>query len=380
MKSWKSIPALGAFFVVAVALSACGGGLAGDSVADMAGNPITTSAFNHWIFIAAKGNASQSPGAPVIVPNDPPDFKSCIAQVRKQIPTLAKSSDSTLKSECGQLFTSLSSQVMDFLIKAYWYQAEATKLKVNVTDAQVQQAFATAKKAQFPTEAAFQTFLSQSGQTLQDILFRVRVNQIYMKLLAKHNTTVTSAQIQSYYQSHLSQFGTPQTRNLRIVRTNSQKQALAAKAALKRGQSFAVVAKKYSIDTATKSKGGQLNGVTKGREEKALDTAAFSAPLNKVLGPVHGSFGFYVFEVTKIKPAHQQTLAQATPLIQQVLSGKSQTTAQTAVDAQAKKDWLHKTQCRKAYAMNDCSGYKAPKGATTPTAPTHTPAPSTTTG
>jgi foldase protein PrsA len=381
MKSLKSILALGAFFVVAAGLSACGsGGLAGDSVADMAGNPVTTAAFNHWIYIAAKGNASQSPGAPVIVPNDPPDFKSCIAQVRAQIPTLAKSSDKTLKSECGQLFTSLSSQVMDFLIKAYWYQAEAAKLKINVTDAQVTAAFNTAKKQQFPTEAGFQTFLSQSGQTLQDILFRVRVNQIYMKLLAKHNSSVTSAQIQAYYQSHLSQFGTPETINLRIVRTNSQKQALAAKAALAGGQSFAVVAKKYSIDTATKSKGGQLNGVTKGQEEKALDTAAFAAPLNKIVGPVHGSFGFYIFEVTKIKAAHQQTLAQATPLIRQVLAGKSQTTAQSAVDALAKKDWLHKTQCRGAYAMADCSGYKAPKATSTPTAPTQTPAPSTTTG
>jgi foldase protein PrsA len=381
MKSLKSILALGAFFVLAAGLSACGGGLAGDSVADMAGNPVTTAAFNHWIYIAAKGNASQSPGAPVIVPNDPPDFKSCIAQVRTQIPTLAKSSDKTLKSECGQLFTSLSSQVMDFLIKAYWYQAEATKMKINVTNAQVQQAFATAKKQQFPTEAAFQTFLGQSGPTLQDILFRVRVNQIYMKLLAKHNATITSAQIQAYYQSHLSQFGTPETRNLRIVRTNSEKQALAAKAALTAGQSFAAVAKKYSIDSATKSKGGQLNGVTKGQEEKALDTAAFSAPVNKVLGPVHGAFGYYVFEVTKIKPAHQQTLAQATALIRQVLGGKAQTTAQSAVDAQAKKDWLHKTQCRAAYAMNDCTGFKAPKTTpTTQTAPTQTPAPSTTTG
>ncbi len=56
----------------------------------MAGNQVSAQAFNHWIYVAAKGNAAQSPGAPVIVPNDPPDFKNCIAQVRKQIPSLAK--------------------------------------------------------------------------------------------------------------------------------------------------------------------------------------------------------------------------------------------------------------------------------------------------
>src|ERR1700693_1630354 len=78
MKRLKSIPALGAFFVlIAVAVSACGSGMPGNSVAVVAGNPITTQAFNHWMFVAAKEQAAQSPGQPVIVPNDPPNFTKC---------------------------------------------------------------------------------------------------------------------------------------------------------------------------------------------------------------------------------------------------------------------------------------------------------------
>ncbi len=184
-KSLRRLAALGAFFVVAVALAACGGGVPGDSVADVAGNPITTRAFDHWMYVAAKSQASQSPGAPVIVPNDPPNFNNCVAQVRKQVPTLAKASDKTIRGDCKQLFTSLSSQVMDFLIKGYWYQAEAAREHINVTPAQVQKAFETAKKQQFPTAAGFTSFLTQTGQTLQDILFRFRINQIFQKLLAR---------------------------------------------------------------------------------------------------------------------------------------------------------------------------------------------------
>jgi foldase protein PrsA len=371
MKRMKSILALGAFFVSVVGLSACGSGLPGDAVAVVAGNPISTNAFKHWMFVAAKGQSAQSPGAPVIVPSDPPQFKSCIAQVRKQIPTLSKQPDKTIRGDCNQLFTTLSGQVMDFLIRAYWYQADATKQGIKITDTQVQKAFQTAKKQQFPTASAFNTFLTQSGQTLQDILFRVRVNQIYQKLLAKHQSTVTPAKIQAYYTSHTSQFGTPQTRDLRIIRASKPAQAQAAKAALQHGQSWNKVAKKYSIDSATKSKGGLLNGVTKGQQEATLDKAAFSAPLNKIEGVIHGQFGYYVFEVTKIKKATQQTLLQATPLIKQILGGQTQTSAQSAVDKKAKSDWLKKTTCRSTYAMNDCSGYKAPK--TTTTTPTATP-------
>src|ERR1700722_2402614 len=109
----RRFAALGAFFVVSVTLAACGSGVPGNSVADVAGNPITTQAFNHWMYVAAKSQAAQSPGQPVIVPNDPPDFNQCISNVRKQIPSLAKTPAKQLKSDCGQLFTSLSSQVMD---------------------------------------------------------------------------------------------------------------------------------------------------------------------------------------------------------------------------------------------------------------------------
>jgi foldase protein PrsA len=374
MKWMRYILALGAFFVGAVGLSACGSSVPSEGVASMAGNTISTQAFNHWMYVAAKGNSSQSPGSPVIVPNDPPSFKNCVKQVRAQIPTLSKQPDKTIANDCKQLFTSLSSQVMDFLIRASWYQAEASRLHIKVTDAQVQQAFNTAKKQQFPTPAAFQSFLSSSGQTLQDILFRVRINQIYTKLLAQHRTTVTNAQISSYFASHPTQFGTPEKRNIRIVRTSSLSQAKAAKAALQRGDGWTAVAKKYSIDSATKSKGGLLVGVTKGQEEQALDTASFSAAVNKVIGPIHGQFGYYVIEVTKITKATKESLAKATPLVRQILSGHAQTSAQTAVDNQAKKQWLKKTTCRSQYAMADCSGYKAPasssSGTVTPTTTT----------
>jgi foldase protein PrsA len=377
MKVKRSLSALGAFFVCAIALAACGGsgGVPSNSVASVAGNPITTQAFNHWMYVAAKSQAAQSPGQPVIVPTDPPDFSQCVANVRKQIPSLASTSAKQLKSDCKTLFTQLSSQVMDFLIKAYWYQGQAYKQHVNVSDSQVQKAFTTAKNQQFKTPAAYQTFLNQTGQTQQDILYRFRVNQIYTKLLAKQNTKVTPSQIQQYYASHKSQFGTPQERDLRIVLTTSLAKANAAKKALQSGQSWNTVAKTYSTDASTKNNGGQLLNVIKGQQDTALDNAAFSNPTGKLVGPVKGQFGYYIVEVTRIIAAKQQSLAAATPTIRSTLSGQAQSTAQTAVDNAAKKAWLAKTQCNSAYAMADCSGYKAPK---TSTSTSTTPSPTTT--
>jgi len=379
MTNWiRRAAALGAFFVVCILVAACGSGVPGNSVADVAGNPITLRAFDHWMYVAAKSQASQSPGAPVIVPNDPPNFSNCIAQVRKGVPSLAKTPDAQIKADCKQLFTSYSNQVMDFLIKGYWYQAEAAREHITVSDKQVLKTFTTQKNLQFKTPAEFNTFLSQTGQTVQDILFRFRINAIFQKLLAKRAGHVTPKAIAAYYNSHLSQFGTPETRDLRIVLTKTKSQALAAMKALKSHQSWKAVAKKYSTDPTTKNSGGQLVGVAKGQEDHALDVAAFSAPTNKLLGPIKGQFGYYVFEVTKITKATQKTLAQATPLIEQTLKSQQQSNSQTAVNNLVRKHWISQTSCRSLYSMSDCHGFKPPKTPTAPSAPAPT-TPTTTT-
>ena len=51
---------------------------------------------------------------------------------------------------------------MAFLIEGYWYQADAHKLGVKITDAQVNKAFAKARKAEFPTAVDFTNYLKRA--------------------------------------------------------------------------------------------------------------------------------------------------------------------------------------------------------------------------
>jgi foldase protein PrsA len=358
--------ALGAFFSVAVVIAGCGSSsVPSGSVVDVSGNTITTRAFNHWMYIAAKGQTQSSPGAPLVVPNDPPDFNGCVAQVRKQVPSLSKVPSKQLKATCKQLFTSLSGQVLDFLIRAYWYQADAAKHHITVSNKAVQTAFNHDKASQFGTsQSSFQNFLTQSGQTTQDVLYRVRVNLIYQKLVKQELKPVNNSEISAYYAAHATQFGTPERRDLRVVLTKTQSAANAAKSALSNGQSWTKVAKRYSTDSATKNKGGQLTNVTEGQQDQALDKAAFSAPVGKLQGPIKSQFGYYLVEVTKIHKATHESLAKARPTIQQTLTLQARQSAQSAVDKRARKEYQSKTKCLSAYMMNDCSGYKPPKGAT----------------
>jgi foldase protein PrsA len=309
----------------------------------------------------------------VIVANDPPQFKSCLKEVRADIPTLAKTADATLRKDCKQVFQQLSGEVMAFLIEGYWYQADAHKLGVKYTDAQLNKDFTKAKKAQFPTTADFTNYLKASGETQQDVLFQIRVNQIFSKLLKRYEKPVNAAAISAYFTAHASQFGTPETRDIHLVRTKTQAQAQAALKALKSGQSWNTVASKYAEDASAKKDGGLLSNVTANQEEAAVNTAVFSSPVNKLVGPIKGIFGWYALEVTKVTAATHESLAKATKTIKSLLTSQEQQAASTKVNAYSKKNWKSKTTCRTTYSVTDCNGYKAP-----PTTTAATPTPSTT--
>jgi foldase protein PrsA len=381
MKSRRSISALGAFFVgIALFVAGCGssgGGVPSGSVANVAGNPISTRALNHWMYLVVKSQSAQSPTQPIIVPNGPPQFTSCIKEAKAGYPQLKKETDAAVRKTCQGVFTQLSTEVMQFFIEGYWYQAYAHKLGITITQAEIDKQLDKEKKAQgIKTNAAFAKFLKQYGYTTSDIDWRTRETLALQKLEAKYNTKVSPADIAAYYKAHASTFGTPETRNMRIVLAKTPATAQKALAALKGGQSWKTVAKKYSTDPTTKDNGGLLENVSKGQQDAALSAAAFAAPQGKLVGPVKGSFGYYIVQVIKITPATHQSLAKATPQIKETLSGTKTQNATAQVNKKAKALYGARTICAKYYVIQDCKGYKKPKTTSTAasTAPSTTPA------
>jgi foldase protein PrsA len=257
---------------------------------------------------------------------------------------------------------------MQFLISAQWIVGEAKDQNISVTDAEVNKQFETTKQQSFPKEADFQKFLKSSGMNLDDLKFRVKVQALSDKLrtkVTKGKDTVTNAQIADYYNKNKSRFAQPERRDLLIVLTKTKAKADQALAALKGGQSFKAVAKKYSIDQASKNQGGRLLAVAKGQQEKALDDAVFNAPKNKLEGPVKTQFGYYVFKVSKVTAASQQTLAQATPTIKQLLQSQNQQKALDDFVKDFQKRWTAKTNCRHGFITQDCKNAPKPKKTST---------------
>lgn len=382
----RLIPALGAVLFALVGLSACGGGVPSDAVVQVGGTPLTRTAFNHWMGVAAGANVAGT-GSKAVIP-DPPSYTNCIAHLKATEPKPAKGQPAQttqqLKTQCEQQYKSLQQEVLGFLISSQWVIGEAGSLGVHVSDAEVKKEFEKIKKTQFPKAAEFEKFLQTSGQSVSDLLLRVKLNMLSQKIQKKvvaDKGKVTQAQITKYYNENKSRYGTPEKRTVRIILTKTEAEANKAKQEIESGKSFASVAKATSVDPTSKANGGLIKEVSKGQEEQALDNALFTAKKGVLGGPVKTPFGYYIYEVVSITTGSQQPLSKVQSTIKQQLIATNQQQALSKFVKEFRKKWTSKTICRVGYVVTDCKSYKAPKttstGAATPT--TATPPPTTTT-
>ena len=344
------------------------------AVAWVNGVPITRTTFDHWLFVAANAER-QPPGgrATMRVVPVPPRFAGCIALLRRQLRALLKGKRSPttaqLRAECAVEYQSDLQEVMQFLISSEWVILEAGDEGVSVSDRTVAHAFAAIAKRQFPTRAAYDSFLASSGETLADLLLRVKLELLSDDLSkkAQGSPTVTAAQIAGFYAANKRMFSRPESLNASIILTRTRSQARVALDAIMRGTPFPTEARKVSVDVTTKDRGGALRGVVRGQEERVLSRALFSARLDRLEGPIKTPFGYYIFKVTKVNRATQESLAQVSPAIERRLIDQAKAKALSAWVMAFTQRWTARTTCLTGYVVQDCQGYQAPTPTTAPT-------------
>lgn len=76
----------------------------------------------------------------------------------------------------------LLQEVMGFLISSDWVIGEAQELHIVLTAAEVRHNYDRIRSQQFPHQREFKKFLKSSGQTVADLLFRVRLNMLSSRM------------------------------------------------------------------------------------------------------------------------------------------------------------------------------------------------------
>jgi foldase protein PrsA len=319
----------------AVGLPACGGGdndVPSNAVAEVNGQPITNEEFNHWINVVARTQQQQTAGS----------------KKKKYTPPKPGSAE----------YKQVANQVVQFLVSSRWIAGEAKDRDLSASPDEVKRSFERTRDQSFPSKKAYASFLKTSGQTQQDIDFRVRSDVLATKVrqeVTKDAQQISDSDIEDYYKQNEAQFSQPERRDLQVVVTKDEAKAKEALAKLQSGESFKKVVKTYSTDPATKQQDGRLLGIAKGQQEKALDSAVFAAKKGQLVGPVKTQQGYYVFDVSKITPATKQSLGQSSEGIRQLLISQTQQKALDNFTQGFRKKWRGKTNCRKPYVIPDCS-------------------------
>jgi foldase protein PrsA len=262
-------------------------------------------------------------------------------------------------------YDELQKKAMTELIEGVWIRGEAEELGVSVTEKQVEDELAAIKKSNFPGKGAYEKFLKESHFTQEEVDQLVEL-QIFTKEIQTQVSAEapkpSSSEVEAYYEAEKeAQFTTKESRDVRLILNEDKGEVEAAKAALEKDSSPASwkkVAKKYSSDPSSASKGGLQEGITEEFLKGPLKTAIFDSPTGELVGPVKFEKNYVLVEVVKLNPAKEQTLAEAKPQIESTLGQQTQQEFLSEFVTGFDTKWTQRTTCASGFEMEKCGNYK----------------------
>jgi foldase protein PrsA len=234
-------------------------------------------------------------------------------------------------------YQSVQQQYVAYLVELAEFRQAADKLGVKLTDADVDKVEQQTIKEKFGGKRAdYEKALKKAGFTPEDY----RTNALAVSALTQKifdavtkDVDVTPEEILAYYTTNESQYGTPESRDVRHILIavkdkdgNVDYPASKAKAdqvyaQLKAGADFAKLAKEDSADPGSKDTGGKLT-ISRGQTVPEFDKASFDLATGELSKPVKTSYGYHVIEavsdvrkatttpIDKVRASIRQTLLQ----------------------------------------------------------------------
>ena len=147
--------------------------------------------------------------------------------------------------------------------------------------------------------------------------FRVLVEYCVLRLAVLN--PITEDEIDEYYKSNLSQFVTPETRNVLQMLFENEEDAKAAKAALDNGADFYQVAREKAGQTDEET---NLEYVSEDMLIGDAGAKVFAAAKNEAVGPIQSELGWHIMKATDIKAGSKEDESKVKKQIAQTIANE----------------------------------------------------------
>ena len=148
-------------------------------------------------------------------------------------------------------------------------------------------------------------------------------------------SAVTDADVQAEYDKFVAANGGKEYRARHIL-VETQAQAEAILASLKKGGKFEDIAKKQSKDPGSGANGGDLDWAAPGNYVKEFSDAMVALNKGQLSAPVQSQFGFHIIRLDDVREAQLPALADVKPQIVQQMTQQRMAAFQQELRAKAK--------------------------------------------
>jgi foldase protein PrsA len=199
----------------------------------------------------------------------------------------------------------LRHEVLNKLIEEKIILQEANRQQIKPAAQEVEEALDNIKK-QFKSIEDFKKAIELEGLTEDDLRKEYEENLIKQELINKEvwaNIQVSVDELKQIREEFAYQV------KVRHILVKTKPEAILILARLDKGEKFEELAKKYSIDTGSKDRGGVIDFFTKGKMVKEFSDAAFSLRIpGEISGIVETKFGFHIIQLLEKKELTEEEL------------------------------------------------------------------------
>ncbi len=149
--------------------------------------------------------------------------------------------------------------------------------------------------------------------------------------------TISDEELSGYYHDNREQFSTGPRVKLRHILLDSESEAQAVLARLKKGEDFSALAREKSRCPSSQQ-GGELGWATKGMMVPEFEDAAFALKKGQMSEVVKSSYGYHVIMCDDVEAARQLDLEEVRDTIRQQLKSEKSEETVSALIEQAKKN------------------------------------------